>query len=458
MKTKDMTRGPAVSLILGFAIPLLIGNLFQQVYSMVDTLIAGYRYGDTAIAAIGSTSSLSSLILSFASGLNSGYGILISRAFGAGRKRLVKRTIAGAVLLNVAISLLLTAGALAFLRPILGWLHTPSAIFDQAYRYIAVILAGLLVTNLYNMLAAILRALGDSRTPLLCLAAACLLNVGLDLWFLMGLDMGVAGAALATVISQGCSVLLCCLWIGRRGRELLPAWRDFRPEKQLLAEMLRTGSAMALMLSVFSIGSVILQSAINGLGQTVITAHTAARRIIEMLMQPLSTLATATATFVSQNWGAGQRERIRSALKKVLGLEVGWALLAWAAVGAVGEEAIRWLTGTGDGQVIRYGAMSLQYSFAFYPALGVLLCLRTAMQSMGLSAAPVLSSGIELSGKILGALWIIPRYGYRGASLVEPLTWLLCAAFLCAVFLNRQRALLAGQLCPAEGRCPTENG
>ena len=456
--TKDMTEGPPLKLILGFFIPMLFGLLFQQLYNMADTIIVGKFLGVKALAAVGSTGSINFMIIGFCLGVCSGFAIPVAQKFGEKNMKALRRFVANSGWLAAIFAVVMTFAVCIFCRDILVLMQTPEDIIEGAYSYIFVIFLGIPATYLYNLLSCTIRSLGDSTTPLIFLVFSSVVNVLLDLFTILVLDMGVAGAALATVISQGCSVLLCCLWIGRRGRELLPAWRDFRPEKQLLAEMLRTGSAMALMLSVFSIGSVILQSAINGLGQTVITAHTAARRIIEMLMQPLSTLATATATFVSQNWGAGQRERIRSALKKVLGLEVGWALLAWAAVGAVGEEAIRWLTGTGDGQVIRYGAMSLQYSFAFYPALGVLLCLRTAMQSMGLSAAPVLSSGIELSGKILGALWIIPRYGYRGASLVEPLTWLLCAAFLCAVFLNRQRALLAGQLCPAEGRCPTENG
>ncbi len=439
---RDMTQGSPLKLIMWFSVPLFVGNIFQQVYSIVDTIVAGHNLGSGAVAAIGATSSIYSLIIGFLSGLNSGYGIVIARAFGAHKRDELRQAVAAMLLLNGVLSILFTGVSLLGIRPLMRALNVPSDVFEQAYLYIAIILAGMLVTSLYNMCAGLLRAIGDSRSPLYFLIIASVINLVLDILFIAGFHTGVWGAALATVLAQICSVIFCAVYIFRSYRELLPNKEDFLLEKGLLWDMFSTGLSMAVMLSVFNFGSVILQSAINQLGTSVITAHTASRRIIDMLMQPLSAIATANSTFTSQNWGAGQYDRIRLAIKTVVGLEVIWGVFSALVVYLFGGRMITALIGSTDPGVIQNAVMNLRINFACFPELGVLLCLRTAMQSMGSKIIPIVSSAMELAVKLLSVVTLIPCWGYFGASITEPITWIICCVFLCFVYLFRDRVRL----------------
>ena len=297
----DMTVGSPLKKILWFAIPLFIGNIFQQVYNLADTAIAGYTLGDNAIAAIGATSPLYSLLVDFASGMNSGFGIVTAQSFGAKNWGKVRRSIAAMLVLNLALAAVLTAGSLVALRPLMAAMEVPDAIFEDAYAYIFVIFAGLLATVCYNMFAGILRAFGNSRTPLYVLVAACVVNLVLDVLFMVQFQWGVAGPA--TVIAQAFSAVLCGLYLWKVYPHLLPRRGDFRLEGPLVKEMWSTGSAMALMLCVVDLGSVLYQKGINGLGQQLIVAHTAARKLIGMLMMPLGSVATAYSTFVGKTLG-----------------------------------------------------------------------------------------------------------------------------------------------------------
>lgn len=439
MKTLDMTQGRPLGLVLRFAIPLFIGTLFQQVYNLTDTMIVGYGLGENAVAAVGATASLYSVLINFASGLNSGCGIVIARAFGGKEQEKLRQAFAGMVFLDLAVTLLLTAASLLFLQPLLRWLDTPADIFQQSYQYIRIILAGMATTILYNMAAGFLRAVGNSRTPLYFLILSCGLNVGLDLLFVIVLDSGVAGAALATVIAQGVSAVLCLCLIARNYREFLPRRDEWRLQPQMMGEMFSTGLSMGLMLSVFSIGSIFLQRAINALSTSVITAHTASRRIYELLMMPLSTLATANATFVGQNFGAGKLERIASALRQVIGLALAWSVVSAVAAYGTGESLVRILIGTSDPAVIGNAVLNLRVCTLFFFPLGVLLILRSAMQPMGHKVSPVLSSGIELAGKVLSAAVVIPRLGYLGVVMTEPVIWVVCALYLGCIYLKSLR-------------------
>ena len=313
----DMTMGNPIHLILQFAIPLFIGNIFQQIYGIADTLIAGYTLGDLAIAAIGATSSISSLLIDLASGLNSGCSIVVARFSGAKDAEGVKRSIATTIVLNGAFTVLLTLLALLFIRPLMKMMQVPGSIFLPAYRYVSVILGGMITTILYNMFAGILRAVGNSKTPLYFLILTCVLNLFLDVLFIIPLGWGVQGAAAATVVSQGFCALLCGLYVFKRHRPIWPSRRHFRLEKSIVSEIASTGFAMALMLCAVDLGSVIYQRSINGLGEALIVAHTAARKIISVLMMPLASIATANSTFVSQNWGAKKYGRVAQTLKKV---------------------------------------------------------------------------------------------------------------------------------------------
>ena len=438
MKTRDMTHGDPLKLILVFAVPLFIGNIFQQLYSIVDTMIAGYNLGDGAIAAIGATSSLYGLLIDFAWGLNSGYGIVIARAFGSGDREELKRTIATTVVLDTAITLLLTAVSVAALHPLLGLLNVPSDIYEDAYAYIVIILSGMVMTILYNMVAGILRAVGNSRTPLYFLIFSSVANGGMDALFIIAFGWGIRGAALATVIAQSLSAILSGVYVWRKYQDILPEKRHFRLELQRVKEMASTGFAMAVMLCVVDLGSVFYQRAINLLGSTLIVAHTAARRIIGLMMMPLSSLCTANSTFVSQNWGAKKTDRIRSSMRTVLLMEVAWGLFSCLLVWLLGGQAVQWLTSTTDPEVIDNAVLSLRLHFSCYPALGVLLAMRTGMQAIGMKVVPVISSGFELAIKLLCGLWLIPTFGYICVCLAEPVIWVVCMTFLIIVWLVRK--------------------
>lgn len=434
-KTNDMTTGNPVKLILAFAVPLFIGNIFQQIYNIADTMIAGYNLGDNAIAAIGATSSVFNLLVDFAAGLNSGYGIVVAQSFGAKNKDKIKKTIAAMIVLDTVITLLLTALALAFLKPLMRLINIPQSIFADAYAYIAIIIAGMLSTIAYNMFVGIMRAVGNSKTPLLFLVISCAINLSMDCLFIIVFRWGVEGAAAATVIAQSVSALLSGGYVYRKYREILPVKAHFRPEPALLKEMASTGFAMALMLCVVDIGSVIYQRAINGLGEMLIVAHTSARKLIGIMMMPLSSIATAYSTFTGQNWGAGRSERLRQTLKKVLAMEVGWGLFSFLVIFLFGETAVRLLTGTTDSNVIENAVLSLRLHFACYPALGVLLALRTTLQAIGRKVLPVISSSFELAVKVIAGVWLIPSFGYLCVCLTEPVIWTLCAVFLVISYL-----------------------
>ncbi|MBQ9195699.1 MAG: MATE family efflux transporter [Clostridia bacterium] len=442
-KMLDMTQGSAIKMILLFAVPLFIGNVFQQVYSMVDTMVAGYCLGDQAIAAIGATSSLYGLVIDLAWGLNSGFALVVTQAFGAHDQGKLRKAIGGMMILDGAITAFLTLLSLALLSPLMRLMNTPESIFPQARSYMAVIFAGMPATICYNMFAGILRAFGNSKTPLYFLIFSSLLNIALDLIFVAVFGMGVGGAALATIVSQAMSGILTGVYVYRSYREMLPRREDFRLEDKLTKELLSTGSAMAFMYSVVALGSVIFQGAANTLGEGIIAAHTAARRIINILMQPLSTIMNASGTFVAQNWGAKKKRRIKETLRKVMGVEIAWGLFACLIVYLFGRSIIQFTTGTQNADILDNAVLSLRIHFPFFPVLGVLLAMRVSMQSMGQKIAPVVSSVIELFMKALAALWAIPAFGFVGVCVTEPVTWVLMTVFLIIVYFIKTRPMLS---------------
>ena len=444
MRVLDMTAGSPMRLILTFAFPLLIGNLFQQVYSLVDTMVAGYFLGDSAIAAIGASASLCALLIDAAVGLNSGYAIIVTQRFGAHDDRGLKASIAGMILLDFGAAVLLTVLSLMFLRPLMRFLNTPDAIFESAYLYIAVICAGITATIAFNLCSAVLQAFGNSRTSLCFLVVSSLLSIALDLLFVAVLHMDVAGAALATVLAQAVSAVLCGAYLIRHYRAMLPGPEDFRVPRNLLANLFTSGLALAMMYCLVDLGSVIYQRANNRLGETIISAHTAARRIFVLLTQPFLTISTASSTFVGQNWGAAKPERIRRAIRQVLILALGWSLLACAVVWSAGGLMVRFTTGTSDPEIISNAVLSLRWHLSFSPVLGGLLILRTAMQAMGEKTAPILSSGIELGMKILSASLLIPRIGFLGTCMTEPITWAVMFLFLATAYGLQRKQFLSG--------------
>ena len=435
-RNADLLHGPIFKNLFLFMLPILVSNLFQQLYNTVDTMIVGNVLGDTALAAIGSCGSIYELLVGFGIGIGNGLSIVAARSYGAQDEDLLKKTVAGSLVIGLCASFVITAAGFFGLRPLLLLLDTPAEILEDAYRYIIVIDLGVLVMFLYNLCAGLLRAIGNSVMPLVFLLISSALNVALDLWFIAGLGMGVQGAAVATVIAQGISVVLCILYVMRRVPLLLPARKHWAVGQHLYWELFSQSISMGLMSSIVSAGSVVLQYGINDLGTLVIAGHTAARKLFSFTTMPVMAMASACSTFVSQNRGANQPERVRKGMKEIALYSVVVAVLAIFLMQLGAEWMVRLISGSSESVVLENGARYLLWNAPFYSVLGVLLATRYALQSLGQKVLPLFSSVIELVGKVVFVLFFIPKFAYNAVILCEPIIWCFMAAYLVLVYLH----------------------
>ena len=438
-KSVSLTEGKILKSLVIFAIPILIGNIFQQLYNVADTAIIGNVLGDQALTAVGATSALYSLVIGFANGITNGFSVVLARVFGEKDEEKLKQTSALIYFLTVIISIILTLASVISLHSILVMLKTPENILPKTESYLHIILTFAIVTMLYNMFSGILRAIGDSKTPLYFLLLSSALNVGLDFLFVKGLNRGIGGAAEATVIAQIVSVSLCIVYIWKKCPVLKFSMRYLKWDKALVKELLLTGFSMGLMLVVVSIGSVALQSAVNSLGEQIIAAHTAARKIDEIFMMPLGTLATAAATFASQNFGAGKYDRVYKGIKDAVLIAIGWSACAILIVFAIGKYMVKWLTGTSDAEIISNALMYMKINIVFFLVLSILLVLRSSLQGVGRKIVPVLGSGVELILKFGAVNIITNRLGYFGVCILEPIIWGISAIMVLVDFVVYQK-------------------
>lgn len=378
-KRLNLTTEPVLKSLLLFSLPILISNVFQQLYNTTDTMIVGNFMGSQALAAVGATSSLFELIVGFAIGVGNGMGIVIARHYGAKEKELVKKSVAGAIVVGVVLTLFIMLISLLLLHPLLTLLQTPENIIGQAYDYIFIIMIFVGVTIAYNLGAGVLRAIGDSMTALYILILAAVFNVILDLLFIVKFQMGVQGAAFATIVAQGMAALLCIFYILRKVRLLIPSKRHFKLDKHLYRDLLGQGISMGLMTSIVAIGSVILQTAINQLGVNIIAAQTAARRIQGFFIMPLNSIALAMVTFVAQNFGAKKFDRIIRAIKISLALSATWSLLTVILFLFSATTMVRWISGSTDTELLANGTQFLHIASLFYIVLGILYILRNTL-------------------------------------------------------------------------------
>ena len=404
----DLMHGPIFKSLVVFMLPIFVSNLFQQLYNTVDTMIVGNVLGDTALAAIGSCGSIYELLVGFGLGIGNGLAIVAARSYGAQDHDLLKKTVAGSLVIGLIASLCITLAGAVGLRPLLVLLDTPAEILEDAYRYIIVIDYGVLVMFAYNLCAGLLRAIGNSFMPLVFLLLSSGLNILLDLLFIARMGMGVQGAAVATVISQG-------------GRHLY--W-----------ELFSQSICMGLMSSIVSAGSVVLQYGINGLGTLVIAGHTAARKMFMFTDMPLLSMASAGSTFVSQNCGAGQPDRVRKGMKEIYLYSVVVAVAAVLLMRVAAPWMVAFVSGSSEPIVLENGARYLLWNAPFYAVLGILLSTRYALQSLGNKVLPLFSSVIELVGKVVFVVLFIPKFGYDAVILCEPIIWCVMAAYLVAVY------------------------
>lgn len=423
-KTKTLTEGTPWKQILLFSIPIFWGNIFQLLYSLVDTKIVGSTLGTEALAAVGSVSTLHTLMTGFLNGLTLGFSLITAMCFGADNMKRLKKSFAMTMELGVITTTVLVVALMLVLQPLLHLLNVPEEQFAMSYAYISVLIVGLFATVLYNLCANTLRAIGDSLTPLLFLILATVSNIGLDYLFILAFHMGVQGAAYATVLAQLISVVLCFIRIFRKFPVLHLQKSDFRPEKELIVEMYKSGLSMGLMSCLVSIGTIMLQSAINTFGTTVIVAHTAARKVFEIMSLPMSVLGSAMATYCGQNYGAKRFDRIRQGIRASLLIAAIWSVAVFIICHTVEGALIRFVASTTDAEVIYWGSMYLKVDMSFIVVCGVIVILRNSMQGFGDRVIPVFSSCIELAGKIIFAFVFAPMFAYWGIIWAEPVVWI----------------------------------
>ena len=420
-----LTEGNPVKLIVLFAIPIFLGNLFQILYSLIDTKIVGSTLGETALASVGSVSTLYNLLTGFFNGLTLGFSVVTARFYGSGEEKALKKNIAGAITLGFGTAIVLITLTAVFLKPILRLLQVPAEQFDMSYSYIVVLVWGMFITLAYNLCANTLRATGDSVTPLIYLVISSLVNVGLDYFFILNLHLGVAGAAYATVIAQFLSVVLCLIRI-YRGFPLLHVGReDFQFDREQLWQLYQNGLSMGLMSSLVNFGTVVLQSGINQLGTSIIVAHTAARKVFEIWNLPISVMGSAMATYCGQNYGAGKYGRIREGIKGALGLGAVWAVVVFIMAHTLSPYLIRFITSSESPEIIYWGRKYLEYDMSFIILCVGIVVLRNSMQGFGDYKTPVFSSFIELMGKVVFTFTFVRFFGYWGIIWTEPVIWVL---------------------------------
>jgi len=425
VKSIDLLSSPIVSSLLTFALPILISNALQQFYNAADTTIVGNFLGFNSLAAIGATSAIYELIVGFAIGIANGMGIVVARHFGAGDIEKIKKAVAGSIVIGSVLSLAVMLVGGVWLYELLRLVHIPENIIDEAYSYIYIIMIFFFLTFFYNWSASMLRAIGNSLTPLLILLVTSVINIGLDILFITRFNSGIKGAAIATVISQGISALLCILYMYIKADILIPKLKHFKYNYYVYADLSTQGFAMGFMSSIVSIGTVILQTAVNGMGVTIIAAQTTGRRIMFFLMMPMSSLATALTTFVSQNFGAGNKSRIKSAVKYANIINTIWSIISVVFVYTLSIPLIRFISGSYDKELIANAKLYIAMAAPFFWALGILFDLRNALQGMDRKIEPLISSCIELICKIAFVLFVIPRVGYTGVVLTEPIIWVV---------------------------------
>lgn len=412
--------------MLAFGLPILLGHIFQQFYNVIDTTLAGRCLGDDALAAMGATNSIFELVFCLAGGLNIGFSIIVSRIFGENDEAKLKRSIAMMLVLDVSFSVLITIGSLLGLDWVLAALETPPEIIGESKAYIGTILAGLTTTIMYNMEANILRAVGNSRTPLYFLLISSVANVALDLVAVLALGMGVQGLALATVAAQLISVVLCFIHIRRNYSILRLSRKDFVLDKKMLTEMLAIGLANGITETVLNTGTLVMQGAINSFGKLTIAAHLASRKLLFLLIMPIDAMTNALSVFVSQNFGAKRMDRVKEGIKKVLYVCFAWSTVAAAMALIFPEVMVGLLTGSQSSVVIDTASLYLRINIPFFFSLTVLLVLRCALQSLGRKGAPMASGIVELLAKLAATWLIIPAMGYLGVCIIEPIVWTLC--------------------------------
>lgn len=437
----DMTKGSPFKLILKFLIPVVLGNIFQQLYNMADTVIVGRCLGADALAAVGATGTIMFLIIGFMNGMTSGFAVVTAQRFGAHDEDGVRHSACSSFILLAITVVILTTASLLGMRGLLRLMNTPESVFDMSYSYIFTICAGMVFTGLYNLTSALLRAIGNSKVPLYFLILAAGLNVILDLFFVITLDMGVFGAAFATIVSQGISGICCLIYISKAAPTLSPKKEDWKYTGRYMLLQLKIGLPMALQFSVTAIGTVVVQSALNTLGPTVMAAYTASQKVENLVTMPFVGMGVAMATFAGQNRGINDYGRIRRGARDGALMTIGYGIVILVVMILTSRRIIPLFLNEDPTAILTYSDIYFKICPFFYIPLGIIFVYRNALQGMGYSITTLLGAAIELISRIVLAIYAIRNASFAGVCLANAIAWLSAGLLLliCFAILIRRR-------------------
>ena len=440
-ETKDLTIGPPFRLILGFAIPMLLGQLFQQFYNMVDTIIVGQCLGVTALAAVGSTGSINFMINGFCIGVSAGFVIPVAQKFGAGDYSGMRKFVATAAWLTAGFAIVMTTVVGFLCMQILKWMNTPSDIIQGAYDYIFVIFMGIPVTYLYNLLAGIIRSLGDSKTPVYFLLLSSVLNIILDFVTILVLGMGVNGPAIATVISQGTSAILCLRYMKKHYPILKMGAEEGRFHPELATTLCMMGIPMGLQYSITAIGSVILQTAVNSLGSLAVAAVATGSKVSLFFCSPYEALGGTMATYAGQNVGAKKMERVKDGMLCACKIGFVYSAIAFVILYLFGDKIALLFMDAGETEIIGRVHRFLICNSAFYFALTLVNVVRFTIQGMGFSVFAILAGVCEMAARAVVGAVLVPMMGFGPVCFGNPAAWVAADLFLVPAFYHCYKKL-----------------
>ena len=434
-------------------IAVILGYMLQQLYSLCDTVIVGRCLGVNELAAVGSTGAVSFLVVGFATGMCTGMSIPVAQAFGAGDYQKLRKYLANSFYLSALISIVMTVGTIIFTGDLLRLMKTPEELYDFAYDYIFTVFAGISATILYNLLSSMLRSIGDSRTPLIFLAIAAALNIGLDFLFILGFHTGVAGAGYASVLSQGISGILCLIYMFKKYEIFRIRKEEWKLSLSCCGRLVSIGLPMALQFSITAIGSIILQTAVNTLGTVSVTAVTAASKLQMILTGPMECLGITMATYCGQNRGAREFERIRSGIRTSVVVSMIYCVVSAVIIIVLGGWMALLFLDASETEVMAQVKEYLRLNAYFYPTLGLLFILRNGLQGMSYSFLPMMAGVTELIARVLVCVAFVPDFGYTAACMASPVAWIFADTLLVTVYFVKMKSLKVQLAQPAPAAC-----
>ncbi len=440
--SKDMTQGSPMKLIAAFFLPLMLGMLFQQFYSMMDTIIVGKFLGVNALAAVGSTGSINFMVIGFCMGICNGFAIPVAQRFGAKDYHYLRKYVANGVWLAVVFAAVMTIVVCILCRNILQWMNTPSDIIEGAFDYIFVIFLGIPVIYLYNLLSSIIRSLGDSKSPLMFLIISSLMNIGLDLALILIFDMGVAGAAWATVISQGISGVLCLIYMKKKYDVLKMSKEEWKTDKDCMIKLCNMGIPMGLQYSITAIGSVILQTSVNTLGSMAVASVTAANKVSMFFCCPFDAMGSTMSTYAGQNLGAGELKRITKGVLSCCLIGLIYSVIAFGILFFFGPKIALLFLDAGETDILGNVRLLLIVNSAFFMTLALVNIVRFTIQGLGYSKLAIIAGVCEMVARAVVGAFLVPAIGYLGVCFASPVAWIFADLFLIPAYICIMRSLM----------------